>query len=388
MYKINAKEEEDIQPWLIPTAKRIQYALQEDGRNVCMIIYDEPDTSTFRYRGYNIFQNMQGGTEWKTIYFFANELQKIEFLLPKIKIVVLSRTKWTYALQTFIDKIKAYSLPLLFDVDDCVFDLDYVPLIMNTLNVEMTEINYNYWFSYVSRIARVAEQADGFTCTNEYLKKMLENKFSKPGYVIPNILNAEQIKISEECIRQKTDSDNKFVIGYFSGSPSHINDFKVVYRDIIALMEKYNNIYLHVVGFMEYPEDMQEWIKRKRVKTSPLVDFITLQTLVAQVDVNIVPLVDNAFTNCKSELKYFEAAIVDTITCATPIYTYKSAIKDGTNGFLCRQSEWYDTLERIYLKQVDAEKIIDNAHRHVLETYYGGKVTEQIESVYENIIKK
>ncbi len=111
MYKIDVKTEGDVQPWLIAVEKRIQYALQGDGRNICLIIYDEPDTSTFRYRGYNIFQNMQGGSEWKTVYFFADELQKIEFLLPKIKLVVASRTKWTYALQRFIDKVKEHALP-------------------------------------------------------------------------------------------------------------------------------------------------------------------------------------------------------------------------------------------------------------------------------------
>ncbi len=388
MYKIDVKTEGDVQPWLIAVEKRIQYALQGDGRNICLIIYDEPDTSTFRYRGYNIFQNMQGGSEWKTVYFFADELQKIEFLLPKIKLVVASRTKWTYALQRFIDKVKEHALPFFFDVDDCVFDLDYIPLIMNTLNVEMTEINYNYWFSYVSRIGKVAEQADGFTCTNAYLKDMLEKKFLKPGYVISNILNTEQIKISEECVRQKTNPDNKFVIGYFSGTPSHINDFKMVYRDIIALMERYSDIYLHIVGFMEYPEDMRHWINKKRVKIIPLVDFMTLQKLVAEVDVNIVPLVNNQFTNCKSELKYFEAAIVDTITCATPVYTYKTAIEDGVNGFLCRQSDWYDTLERIYLKQADIEGIVCNAHKHAVERYYGVQVTQQIEAIYNLILKK
>ena len=48
-----------------------------------------------------------------------------------------------------------------------------------------------------------------------------------------------------------------------------------------------------------------------RIDILPLADFLTLQTLIGSTGLNIVPLQTNIFTNCKSELKYFEAAIVE-----------------------------------------------------------------------------
>jgi len=36
------------------------------------------------------------------------------------------------------------------------------------------------------------------------------------------------------------------------------------------------------------------------------------------VEIVIAPLQENVFTNCKSELKYFEAAIVGTIPSYSP----------------------------------------------------------------------
>ena len=35
---------------------------------------------------------------------------------------------------------------------------------------------------------------------------------------------------------------------------------------------------------------------------------------------------NNKFTNCKSELKFFEAAIAETVTVASPTFNYKNAI--------------------------------------------------------------
>ena len=151
---------------------------------------------------------------------------------------------------------------------------------------------------------------------------------------------------------------------------------------MLVLLNKYPDIILEVVGFMEFPQEMQSLLQAGRIRFTPLVDFIELQRLIAQVDVNIVPLVNNSFTNCKSELKYFEAALVDTITVAAPIYSYRNNIKNGENGFLCRPGQWFETLESIYLERVNRTQICANAKKDVLQRYCGKAFVEQIEHAY------
>jgi glycosyltransferase involved in cell wall biosynthesis len=162
----------------------------------------------------------------------------------------------------------------------------------------------------------------------------------------------------------------------------------VIYKEVMQLMEDYPDINLKVVGFMEFPADMQEYIKKGRITFSKLVDFIRLQELVASVDVNIVPLIVNDFTNCKSELKYFEASIVNTITCASPTYTYKNSIIDGTNGFLCEQSQWYDKILSIYHGKINDNQIRSNAYTHSINNYYGDKILNHIENTYNQIVDR
>jgi glycosyltransferase involved in cell wall biosynthesis len=72
----------------------------------------------------------------------------------------------------------------------------------------------------------------------------------------------------------------------------------------------------------------------------PLQDFLNLQRLIAEVEVNIAPLQDNSFTNCKSELKFFEAAICGTPTLATPTFTFRNSIVDGKTGCLVPSHAW------------------------------------------------
>ena len=198
-------------------------------------------------------------------------------------------------------------------------------------------------------------------------------------------LNKEQLLVSEKCAKQKAELKNQkpFTIGYFSGTPSHINDFKMIYQEMMQLLNDYPDMLLVVVGFMEFPDAMQPLIQKGRVVFKPLVDFLELQRLIAEVDVSIVPLVENTFTNCKSELKFFEAAIVDTITIATPNYTYAHAIEDQKTGFLCRPGQWYDQISYIYNHPKESQQIVKAAKEYCLQRYTGDVFLEQIQNAYD-----
>ena len=144
---------------------------------------------------------------------------------------------------------------------------------------------------------------------------------------------------------------------------------------------------LQVVGFMEFPKTMQPLIQSGRIEFAPLVDFMELQRLIAQVDVNIVPLVQNTFTNCKSELKFFEAAAVETVTVATPTYTYSNAISDGENGSLCRPGQWYDRIVYLYEQPQEREKMASAAREYCLDRYVGAHFLGQIEDACDFFAK-
>ena len=120
----------------------------------------------------------------------------------------------------------------------------------------------------------------------------------------------------------------------------------------------------------------------------PLVDFVELQRLVAQVDVNIVPLVQNVFTNCKSELKFFEASVVDTVTIAAPVYTYQYSIQNGETGFLCNPGEWYERLQQIYQHPKLGQQVAEKAKDYCLNVYTGNIFLRQICTAYDQFAEK
>lgn len=349
------------------------------------MVYHQADTSTFRYRCYNPFQATKKSQEWQCVYFFLTEAEMIMRLLPKCHLLVFSRLQWEHSLDVLAGKARALHIPILFDIDDLVFDLRYLRLVTNTLNVHFgSHVDYDFWTAYFSRIGMTAELADGFTTTNSFLGERLTEKYGKPYQIVVNSLNEEQLQISELCRKkkQKKKSIQPYTIGYFSGTPSHINDFKVICPEMMELLRNHQDMVLRVVGFMDFPPALQDYMRSGRIRFTPLVDFLELQQLIAGVDVNVVPLVNNTFTNCKSELKFFEAAAVGTVTAATPTFTYSHAIEDGVSGFLCEPGQWYDRIEGLYNQPETAEKMVKEAWNLCSQNYSPEKLREQLETAY------
>ncbi|MDR0931758.1 MAG: hypothetical protein LBM70_01890 [Victivallales bacterium] len=351
-------------------------------------ICDAPNTTTFRYRIYNLARALENSAEFSLHYFYQSEINAIADYIPNISALLISRTPWTWEIQNIATVARAFGIPVIFDIDDYIFDLNAIPLLSSTLNVRLNSTHeYNHWAAHVGRFEMTANLADFFTATNPYLGEKLGHKFGKPFFCIENSLNQEQIAISQRIceVKKQAKSDGNFVIGYFSGTPSHINDFKIITSEIIRLLDNYPTMKLLVVGFMNFPQEINPYISAGRVITHPLVDFFELQILMAQVDVSIVPLVDNIFTNCKSELKFFEGAIVDVPTCATPIYSYSQSIQHEKTGFLCRQGQWYSTIAKIYEGKYDLKKICAGAKEYCLKHYGVSYLRKQAEAVYAQI---
>lgn len=350
-------------------------------KQVLYIIEDEK-SAQFRYRIKNVAEALESSSKYEVVWFLKSEIARAYDALPETSLVVIERqTAKDNIVPDFIKATEARGIKVLFDVDDLVFDFRDLPLLMHSTNSK----NIFYWAGYFWGIRRVAKRADGFITTNDFLGEKLKRTFKKPYKVIPNSLDKEQIEKSEDLIKRK--KIEGFKLGYFSGSPTHAKDFRMIEPELIRFLDDYSDAKLNVVGYMEFSEKMNKMIKNGRVKVKKPVSYIELLREEAEVSVNLAPLLINDFTDCKSELKYFEAAVVGTTTIASPSFAFKNAIENGKNGFLCEPGEWYEKIKYLYEHPEENKKIADVARKDVLEKYYGAKLAKQIEGVYDKFVK-
>ena len=337
-----------VDPWLTSYEARIRQLCAR--RRRIAYFHEAPNPSTFRYRVFNPGLTLAANTECdvSAAWFGVRDLESDDGFIDEADALVICRTRYDTAVARMISRARALGVPVLFDCDDLVFDTDLLHLIVDTLNLDQRDEGvWNLWFALVSRTAAVMRLCDAFVTTNTLLADCAKQcRPQMPTAVVPNYLNPDQQAYSESLYHAKRDSgwarDERIHIGYFSGTPTHNRDFAIAAPAICRLMEADSRVVLRIVGCLDPGPELARY--RDRIEVFPLQDFLNLQRRVAQVEINIAPLQDNLFTNCKSELKFFEAAICGTLTLASPTFCFRNAIQDGQTGFLVAPYDWDEAL--------------------------------------------
>lgn len=387
MYFIKCEQEYDVQLDIPSFSVRYSGLINSNKKNI-IYIKDVFDNSTFRYRTYNVMEAMSSSTKYFVTCFLISELYSIYDILDKIDLVILQRAKWSFELESFIHILRKKNIKIIYDMDDLIYHTKYVPKYLNSIG-DYREFSIDAFFALAKRYEMIAGICDGFIVTTEGLKEHIIGDFNKPVWVLGNFLNLEQENISQEIVLEKKNAytDDKFIIGYFSGSNSHQRDLEIVESAVIRLMEEYDNIYLKVVGYMTLSSQLEKFKKKGRIIFEKFVPYQELQYKIGSVDVNIIPLQRHEFNECKSELKYFEASIVDTVSVAVKNNVYCSIINDGVDGFLCSEMDWYEKLKYVYLHPKEMEQIRKNAKKKCYEKYGNKNMKKKISTIYDAIIE-
>ena len=183
----------------------------------------------FRYRVKNIEEVLKNSEEWTLEIFLKSKTRGIN--LAEADVLVIERqTAKNNSVLKLIKQAKNNNVRVLFDIDDLVFDYKDLPEVKKTVK----EKNTLYWMGYFWGIRRIAKKVDGFIVTNDFLGKKISGTFKKPYKVIRNFLNQEQINVSAKALKNK--KHDGFVVGYFSGSPTHNNDFKLIEKELTRFL--------------------------------------------------------------------------------------------------------------------------------------------------------
>lgn len=389
MYQIEKTKDYYLDnPWDKPYSERVANVkkAKAQGRKVVAYIYPVFDSSTFRYRGYNVSETLEYSLYWYGVCFQYSEFGKLSDDIALADVIVFIRCHCNPELVSFLDACKKYGKKTCYDIDDLIYSPKHLPHVISSLNLK-EDHEWNFWFGLSQRYHEVASACDAFITTNQFLADYIIRDFDKPCYIIKNYLNWYQEKISEEYFekKQKLESQQPFQIGYFSGSPTHVKDLLLIMPELEEFLKAHKDAELKIVGYMTLPEKYNYLTEQGKIVYVPFQTFTGLQYEQAKVDINVVPLMDTVFANCKSELKYFENAIVGTVTCASPTYTYRNVITSGVNGYICGHGEWYPIFERIYQNGIskDEQKKMRNS---ALEEYSVKKQLDHVESVLNSIV--
>jgi glycosyltransferase involved in cell wall biosynthesis len=368
-------------PWDETIEDRLRVLTRQGPSRRVVYLYERPDTSTFRYRIYNMIQALRDDPEIAATWFAEYEIEHLLPLIERCEALVVCRVRYNERVGRLLARAHSLGIDTVFDVDDLVFDTDYVHLLVDTLDQPITAESWDVWFAMIGRIGATLRLCRRIIVTNDYLAaKAAQFAPDKPVVVVPNFLNLEQLALSDRILQQKRQcgftSDERIYLGYFSGTPTHNRDFLLIADALARALVADKRPVLRIVGFLDLPPPLAKYADR--IDRHPLQDFVNLQRLIGETEINLVPLQDNIFTNCKSELKYFEAAAIGTCTIASPTFAFRAVIRDGVNGWLATALQWTERINAALADREQYREIAENAAAHVRATYSPEVVADTI----------
>jgi glycosyltransferase involved in cell wall biosynthesis len=282
---------------------------------------------------------------------------------------ILHRVPHTTEIEAFICRANASGKPVIFDTDDLVFNEAVIGDIKAICDYPPEE--YNRHLETIRRNGQTLALCDAALVSTEELRNCVKEVFpEKSVYVNRNAVSAEMISRADFALTHVPKIDDGFVrIVYMSGTKTHNEDFAQCVGALERLLQLHPQVLLMIVGLIDLPERLAQWTDRLEI--IPLVPFQELPKLMRGADINLAPLeIENAFTRCKSEIKYLEAGLLGLPTVASALPAFTVAITSGDNGFLCRsEQDWFDSLERLALSPELRHRIGSRAREDVLTRY-------------------
>ncbi len=329
-----------------------------------VLIVSGTEGDTQRYRCFHQQEQLMLNDIQCTVKHFSNS-QLLEDAAD-YRVVIMHRVPHTDAIEAVIHRARAAGGVVIFDTDDLIFEPELTSWVDALSTMPSDELKL--YHEGVRRYRRTLDLCDCVLTSTEFIADLVR-QLGNRAYVNRNSLSVELIRLSEEARRRRTEQGSGPTIGYASGTRTHNKDFQEAAEALLHVMERYPDLELCIVGYLDMPSEFEHL--QDRIRQIPFIPWRELPSVISTFDINLAPLeMGNPYCRAKSELKYFEAAIVGAPTVASRIDAFVHAIEHGANGLLAGDTaEWIAGLEALINDESYRRAISERARQDVYQNY-------------------
>ncbi len=280
-----------------------------------------------------------------------------------------------------MEKAKSLGKVTFYEIDDLLFDPIYPPpyeTYGGNIGIEEYE-GLTYGMALFRAAAGLCEYA--IASTQPLLDKLQPLVLSGKGFIHRNGLDSKNVFM----LKAKKKYINIF---YGSGTLAHNSDFlDLALGAIERVLQENSNVKLTIVGHLNLPEqfisDYGEQINIQP-KTSTIEHY---WTLLSGADINLAVLEKETINDCKSELKWFEAACFRIPSVVSNTQNYLDVIRDGEDALIAStEEEWYVALNRLIKDEKLRLAIGDVASERIRKEYSVESLSKNITYIIESCI--
>ncbi len=175
-------------------------------------------------------------------------------------------------------------------------------------------------------------------------------------------------------------------IFYGSGTKAHNADFNRLVAPVLGeLMHRYAHVDLVVVGHLKLSPELSH-LGEGRIICHPFIaDIDSYWSILASSDINLAVLEQGLVADCKSEIKWLEAAVLRLPSIVSDTQTYREVIEDGVDGFVAASpAEWRTALQQLIEDSGLRAELGENARNKVLRNYDIAVGAQTLKLAFEN----
>jgi len=304
-----------------------------------------------------------------TIFDFHCETAEFVRRLDQFDVVVFYRVTATPDVIEAIDATRAAGKPSFYEIDDLMFDPARFPESFESYGNQISRSLYATLVIAPAQLRTAMELCDfAIASTPALARQMATVMGERRVFVHHNALHSPH----ETLLRYPPHraADDRIRIVYGSGTAAHNEDFDLFAAPaLLRILHENAKVDLLIIGYLTLPPAFAAF-RARITRIDPIWDIALYWQVLATADINIAVLKPGLIADCKSEIKWLEAALLGIPSVATPTETYRQAIEDGRTGLLATEADaWHRALTRLISDPELRRSVGRAAHDHVVRKY-------------------
>lgn len=278
-------------------------------------------------------------------------------------------------------------LDTYYEVDDLIFDSNCYPDPFPSFEGQISAVEYAGLQFGVPLFRYAMSMCKGSIASTPALARQMQMVTATTANIlIRNALderNAAAIMMGAHPIRRGAEA--RVRIFYGSGTKAHNSDFnRLAGPAIFALMQRFSHVDLVIVGHLNLNPELVAMGDRI-IRYPFLADITAYWSVLASCDINLAVLEPGIVADCKSEIKWLEAAVLQIPSIVSATSTYEDVIEDGVDGYIAHSpAHWHDMLEALIVDAALRQEVGAKARAKALRDYDITVAAQTLRSAFDS----
>jgi glycosyltransferase involved in cell wall biosynthesis len=350
-----------------------------------LLIVEETLPQCFRYRVQQKLEQLQA-LKYQVSWVSWRHYKQAQAQLHFCHIVIFYRVPAFSEVVETIKYAKSLNKIIFFDIDDLIFNCDAYPEPYKSLVGQVSLEEYEGLVQGVKLYREALKLCDYAIASTPSLTQEMKRVIGNSAWCHRNAIDSA---LQQFMYTQSPKIVRSYIsIFYGSGTKTHDADFLIAAPAIANIMEKHPNVRLTIVGYLTLPDILAPYSERVD-RIGLLSNLEVYWEFLSQADINLAPLTSNLFNECKSEIKWLEAAALGVPSVVSDTKMYSQILQDGEDVLTAStQQEWFEKIDQLVKHSEYRQQIAFQAKQKALREYHPSVMAENLQNILENGIEQ